>query len=113
MSEMEYNSGTLTLVSSDAESFANNFVRDKGIEIPDCYDSALEYFEEGAYDNNFVVINGKVYSVVFDVRRGDESDMGSVLLWQQEDPVTFKFATYHYNGGAHWTEIVAEELEKV
>lgn len=112
MSEMEYNKGTLIKVTSDVENFVRQLGEKtdmKGMcfdfeDMSECIDF-LQYF----YDEKYQVINNKVYLVDFEIRRGDLDQISNV---QQVSPVEYKFETYHYNGGGHWTDLVSRELLK-
>lgn len=95
MSSMEYNEGTLTLSTFE---YAKEIYPDADID-------ELEWTTDG----NFAVINNKVYSV--DVN-SDRSYEPPEVIDFQVDSDTIKFKTYHYNGGAHWTEIIEGELNK-
>lgn len=59
------------------------------------------------YDDKYVQLNGKWYEVV-DHRCDDE--FHRVRVEVGEDGV-ISFDTFHYNGGAHWTEVVEAAME--
>lgn len=96
MSQMEYNKGTLREVSWE---YITRLYEDAD---PD----DLPYTTEEMFER----IGGKYYEVEFLVRRGDlENDFCNldVRCYGEID-----FETYHYNGGAHWTEIVGDEIKR-
>lgn len=82
---MEYNKGTLKPVSIDTELFNE-----------DDFDNLR--------DNGFVIIHGDVYQVDWIVKHAEEPP--EVLNVKENDDGSISFETYHYNGGAHWTEVV-------
>lgn len=90
MSEMEHNKGKLIPVDVDTEHFTE-----------EDYETYTE--------NGFAVINGGIYEVEWEVSRGELYDFAYVT--ENEDG-SIDFNTYHYNGGAHWTEIVEDALNK-
>lgn len=89
MSEMERNKGTLIPIGVDTEHFG---------------DEEFETYEE----NGFVVIDNEIYEVVWDIR-GDTDCYGFADVEVNSDG-SISFHTYHYNGGANWTELVVEKL---
>lgn len=90
MSDMEHNKGKLIPVNLDLESYDE-----------DALDELL-------HDNNWCLIDGEVYSVQWEVRRGELYDFAQV---KQNDDGSIDFNTYHYNGGGHWTEVIENALE--
>lgn len=90
MSEMEHNKGKLIPVDVDTEHFTE------------------EDYEQYT-ENGFAVIDGEIYEVEWEVRRGELYDFAYVT--ENEDS-SIDFNTYHYNGGAHWTEVVENALDK-
>lgn len=90
MSEMERNKGRLIPADIDTEHYTD-----------DDYDTLWE--------NNFVVIDGEVYSVEWEVER--DSDCCGFADVAEGEYGTISFHTYHYNGGAHWTEVVEYVLK--
>ena len=90
MSDMEHNKGKLTPANIDTEL------------------SDEEAFEEYS-ENGFVVIEGEIYSVEWEIQRGELFDFADVVA---NADGSISFNTWHYNGGAHWTEVVEEALYK-
>lgn len=89
MSEYEHNKGKLIPIGVDTEHFTG------------------EDFET-YMDNGFEVIDGEVYEVVWEVQRGtDGIEFADV---KENDDGSIDFHTYHYNGGADWTEVVEAAL---
>lgn len=89
MSEMEHNKGKLIPTNIDTELF---------------YEDTFEEYSE----NGFVVIDGEIYAVEWEVQRGELYDFAYV---DHNEDGSIDFNTYHYNGGAHWTEVVERALK--
>lgn len=89
MSDMEHNKGKLIPTNIDTELFDED---------------AFEQYT----DNGFVVIDGEIYSVEWEIKRGELYDFAYV---DEHEDGSIDFNTYHYNGGAHWTEVVEEALK--
>lgn len=90
MSEMEYNKGKLIPTGIDTELFDEDGL------------------EEMCHDNGFQLIDGEVYEVKWETRRGELYDFCNV---KENDDGSIEFETYHYNGGGHWTELVEKKLK--
>lgn len=88
MSEMEHNKGRLIPTEIDTEGFD---------------DEDFEMYCE----NGFAIIDGEIYEVEWDIRRGEL--YGFQRAFKHPDGV-IDFETYHYNGGGHWTECVEAAL---
>jgi len=91
----------------------SSYERNKGKLIPTGMDT--EHFTEddweNLYEQGFFDIDGEVYEVVWEVKRdGDQYEFAEVNV--NEDG-SIDFHTLHYNGGAHWTEVVEEALMKM
>lgn len=87
--------------------------RNKGKLIPTGIDTEL--FNEDDFDNlfenGFVEIDGEIYEVQWEVKR--DTDTPDYFADVTENPDgSIDFHTRHYNGGAHWTEVVEHALEK-
>lgn len=90
MSEMEHNKGKLIPINLDLENYDEDTI------------------EELLHDNGWELIDGEVYSVEWEVKRGELYDFAQV---KKNDDGSIDFNTYHYNGGGHWTEVVENALE--
>lgn len=89
MSSMEYNKGTLFPTNIDTELFDE-----------DTFDVYRE--------NGYVVIHRDIYSVAWEYKATDlEEGFNRTVV---DANGTIHFETYHYNGGAHWTELVEERV---
>lgn len=89
MSDMEYNKGKLIPTNIDTELFDED---------------ALDQYIENGYE----VIDGEIYEVKWETRRGELCSLCNVT--ENEDG-SIDFETYHYNGSAHWTELVEKKLK--
>lgn len=87
MSYTERNKGKLIFVSS--KPFPNWFDEDE--------------------DENHYVINDNLYKIEWEIKKQEFYDMANVKV--NEDK-SIEFDTVHYNGGAHWTEVVEDALNK-
>ena len=89
----------------------SDYERNKGKLIPTGIDT--EGFSEDDYDtyveNGFAVIDGEIYEVEWEVMREAGEYTFQEVVENQDG--TINFHTYHYNGGAHWTEIIEGELK--
>ena len=95
MSKMEYNKGCLIPVTWE-EILA---------EFPDADMIDLPYDTDGKYE----CFMGKLYRAEFEVQGGD---LDQIARATEREDGTIEFETYHYNGGAHWTEVVEQGLRK-
>lgn len=89
MSDMEHNKGKLIPTNIDTELFDED---------------AFEQYT----DNGFVVLDGEIYSVEWEIKRGELYDFAYV---DEHEDGSISFNTWHYNGGGHWTEVVEEALK--
>ena len=90
----------------------SSYERNKGKLVPVNIDT--EHFTdedwEDLIDNGFQVIDGEVYEVVWEVKGNTDCfDFANVKI--NEDG-SINFHTMHYNGGAHWTEMIEWELKR-
>lgn len=88
MSDMEYNKGVLEPSGIDTELFDQ------------------EAFED-AEDMGLVRIHDELYIPHWEVKRGELNCMNNTKV---DDAGFIHFETYHYNGGAHWKELVEEKV---
>lgn len=89
MSQMEYNKGILRPMNIDTEHFSED-------DYEDCF------------DNGMVDIDGELYMVDWEVKSGDLPEIKNVTV---DESGFIHFETYHYNGGAHWSEVVESALQ--
>lgn len=90
MSSMEYNKGILIPTNIDLENYSEDDI-------------------ETLCENGIYVIDGEAYKVQW-IKRSEEPP--AVLNVTENEDGSISFETYHYNGGAHWTEVVEEGLRK-
>lgn len=91
MSDMERNKGKLIPVEIETEHLTDDDIDD-------------------LVDNDFVRIDGDWYRVEFEVKGETEFPAFSDVTKNEDG--TISFHTYHYNGGAYWTEVIEWELSK-
>ena len=111
MSEMELNKGKL-IPFEMTEDVAKQLVESVGEDLDTSrYKTYLDQVKDDYtwYDEDLCRINDKWYKPIFEVRRGELDFFAEAI--ENEDG-TIDFHTYHYNGGAHWTEVVEGALEK-
>lgn len=91
MSCIERNKGKLTPTGIDTENFSD--------------DDWYTY-----YDNGFQRVDGELYEVEWEVR--GETDCCDFAEVTTNEDGSIDFHTMHYNGGAHWTEVVEYAMGK-
>lgn len=90
----------------------SDYERNKGKLIPTGIDTE-NYTEEDfdtLYDNGFVIVNGEVYKVEWEVEA--ETDSYDFCEVKENEDGSINFHTMHYNGGAFFTEIIENALSK-
>lgn len=90
MSEVERNKGRLIPTDIDTEHFTD-----------DNWDDV--------YSEGMVCIDGELYTVEWEVE--SEIDYDFVEVKENADG-SIDFHTMHYNGGAHWAEVVEHKLNE-
>ena len=105
MSEMEYNKGKLIPVD---KSYKEVYEECCGVgAIPPYKETYEEAVKDGFEEFGYVVLKDKIYQVKWSTRRGDLYEFSKV---DKQLDGSLEFETYHYNGGAHWIEVVEDEL---
>jgi hypothetical protein len=100
------------------EVMMSSMERNKGKLIPTTWDEIVKEFPEAeAYDlcwttnDKYQQINGQFYKVCYSIKRDTENCFEfSEVTVNQDGSVCFH--TYHYNGGADWTELVEDKLKE-
>ncbi len=105
MSQMEYNKGILHLVDKSVDKLAEELVSDS--DLPYWCETKLEYLRENSEEFGLVFIKDLCYRVTFENEREDLYQLARAEVQPNGD---IHFETYHYNGGAHWTEVVEGAL---
>jgi hypothetical protein len=108
MSGFELNTGRLVEISMED---LNKLIEDRGINAytDEYYDLRELVFEEFTEDPEIIEVNGKYYIVE---GHNHEYECYSNLCEVTKLPDgSIKFLTYHHNGGAHWTELLEDELD--
>ena len=105
MSEMERNKGRLIPVNKSIDEIVYSLTDNIG-----SYDSKKEWFDDYCHDYGYCTINGKVFEVFFEVRHDAYLEFCDLV---QNGDGSISFHECHYNGGAYWTEVVSDALEKI
>ena len=107
MSDYERNRGKLTPTSLTVdEIFTIVGGTEEDLSI---YEDKEGYISDQCVDK-YVFIGDKIYESEFSVRRETDSlEFAEVI--ENDDGIIY-FHTYHYNGGAYWSEVVENELKK-
>ena len=106
MSRMELNKGKLLPIFATDEQLAENYVQGDGWKK--YYGSKIEYFEDNSEDYGICRLNGKWYKIQWEIQAGDMEDGFAEVNENTDNSIDFH--TYHYNGCAHWTEVVESQL---
>lgn len=71
-------------------------------------------FEDLLWTTNeeFVEIGAEFYKVYWEVR-GETDTPEFAEVFATEDGRFLNFHTYHYNGGAHWSDVVEDRLKAI
>ncbi|MNQ89735.1 hypothetical protein D3C85_1050510 [compost metagenome] len=90
----------------------SDYERNKGKLIPQFIDT--EHFSDDTFEeyeeNGFVVIDREIYKVEWELKRfQDYVEFADVQVNENTGVITFH--TLHYNGGAHWTEVIEGALK--
>lgn len=112
MSDYERNKGKM-IPFEMTEEVAKEFVLNKREELSAHYKSYLEQLSDdpGYYtDYSLERMGNKFYKIEWEVEgASDVPDFAEVSV---NSDGSINFHTYHYNGGAHWTEVVERALKK-
>ena len=106
MSEMELNKGKLIPTNKTAKEYAEIAVTGK---LPKYADSKEEVLRDNQEDYNVVIMGDLVYKVEFEICGESATDFADA---KRNEDGSIDFLTYHYNGSAHWTEIVEEVMQE-
>jgi len=107
MSDYERNKGKLIPSNKTIDDL---FTELGGVEYNLDVHTKEEYVRDVCYEYDYEIINDTIYKVEFDVK-GD-CDYPEFADVKMNKDGSIDFHTYHYNGGAHWTEVVSGELAK-
>lgn len=112
MSEMEFNKGKLFLVSYNSMEFARELAKRNPEHFPgdlsayeddDVMDFLLDSYEK------YAVIGDKVFLIKWELQGETEAYINEL----EKIDGGYSFFTYHYNGGAHWTELVEQKMQEL
>ena len=111
MSEYERNKGKLTRLNVPVDDKNNREVFAKELinrDLPKWYHSYWEWLRDEGEDACGVCrIDGKFYKIEME---DVDSDPEYCNVTKNNDG-TYSFESYHYNGGAHWTELLEGKLD--
>lgn len=107
MSNMEYNKGKLIPVTEDEEIIASRSVPDSVLKY---HADKVDALRDEPFQYGYEILNGRYYTVEWEVKDGDLYEINNLRV--NEDG-SLDFETYHYNGGAHWTELVESKLNSL
>jgi len=104
MSQYERNRGKLIPVKGSLKYLAESLIK----EIDSFYGSKLKEFVSDPSEYGYEKIGETYYKVENHIRDGEMDDYAKVTA---NDDGSLEFDTYHYNGGAHWTEMVEQGIK--
>lgn len=110
MSDYERNKGLLVPFNMHEE-FARDAILVKGEERSG-YNSCVEQVSDDPgwyFDESIIKMGNKWYEVIWEIQ--GVNDAPEFALAQKQEDGSIEFHTYHYNGGAHWTEVVERALK--
>lgn len=105
MSDYERNKGKLTkvcAVSEITEDMAKELIAVK----PEYYDTFTELLTDDPWEYGYAVIGKVLYKLD---REEVDNDPDYCNVTKNADG-SFSFESYHYNGGAHWSELLEGKL---
>ena len=108
MSDYERNKGVLVPFKMH-EDFAKDAVIMRNETLS--YGSYVEQVSDNPYyylGEDIIRIKDQWYEVIWEVK--GENDIPEYAEAFKHDDGSIEFHTYHYNGGAHWTEVVEGAL---
>ena len=105
MSEYEYNKGKLIPLGPMDEERAKKLIGG----VPEWADSAINAINDEPEQYGIAKLNSEYYKVEFETRGGCMLDEFCNI--EKQDNGVIKFSTQHYNGGAHWSEVLENGLK--
>lgn len=114
MSDMEYNEGRLVpITEEELAKIAEKVISDEKFERWRSYASSkLELFLEDAEEHGFAVVGDRYFKLENKATKYDY-EVPELIKFEQHPDGSIDFATYHYNGGGHWTEIIEGKLKEL
>ncbi len=113
MSEYERNKGKLTPINVpivDGNYLAaelNEYADTQIADVSKYYDSSTQALMEAPTEYGHALIDGIIYK--FEESEVMDQDPEYCHVTKNDDG-SFDFESYHYNGGAHWTELLEGKL---
>jgi hypothetical protein len=109
MSNNEFNYGRITPVDLTQEDIVEMCIaHNNGSQMPAWCDTWDEYWDENSYGIGFVKLNQKWYQL--SGHRCTKDYDGKLVI---NNDGSIDFLTYHYNGGAFWTEVLEQKLKEI
>jgi hypothetical protein len=105
MSEKEINRGRLVPEIREVHAIANEAVN----LVPSYAESKIDAFTGDPSNYGYEYINGTYYKLEDHSCEDDTDDMCEMDINPDTGEITFM--TKHYNGGAHWTELIEDKLK--
>jgi hypothetical protein len=106
MSGFELNTGILVEITMDK---LNKLIQERGIVADEYYDFRELVYEEFSENPEIIEVSGKYYEVKNHIHQYECYDNLCEITKLPDGSI--KFLTYHHNGGAHWTELLEDELD--
>lgn len=104
MSEFERNKKQLIPVTEDIEVIAENAITEKS----KWFETKIKQFTDDPIEYGYVFINEVIYRVVDLPVEDHEPEYCNI---SKNEDGSFTFESYHYNGGAHWYELLEGKLK--
>lgn len=105
MSDYEHNKGKLIPLGPMDEERAERLIGG----IPEWASTAIEAIDDDPENYGIVKIGAEYYRVEFEVNGGQM--ISEFCTIEKKDNGVILFNSQHYNGGAHWTEVVEEAIK--
>lgn len=102
MSDCERNKGKLIPVSWDTIC--------KALEVEGLEEDFYEFLDRIGESGKYEQIGDDWYEIVWEVKRSHQCDYFADVTKNEDGSIDFH--TMHYNGGAHWTEVVEGALNE-
>jgi len=106
MSDTEHKKGKLIPTGKNVENFVNEYLLNEGQEIPDCYEDALDFFNDQFY-RCAIVHNGIVYTV----ETKEINPYDDIYTSSENKDLSIDFEVKFYNGGCSFSEAIQEALK--
>lgn len=106
MSDYELNKGRLIPVQGSIPDLVRSLVDEKELGLQ----SYEDWFRDNCSEYGYQYLLGQFYKSEMAIDGENSLDICDVAV---DDSGVITFTTLHYNGGAHWTEVVADGVKKL